>query len=226
VVLLGFGAQAQPQGDRRLSSAATIVVAVRARLSPERWAQALRADLSPLEVLVCGAVLFAVDWTYQRTGDAFFPGAPLDETAHFLTALLLLLAVPTGARARIAVPALIGSVAIDLDHIPQYLGHYFFTVGTPRPYTHSLLTLLVLVTLALAFRRHRRVLLALALGITLHFFRDLAEGNGSGVALLWPLSDHGYSYSHTTYLALMACVVAADVCLALLKARPHAAATP
>ncbi|MDE3130422.1 MAG: hypothetical protein KGL16_04665, partial [Acidobacteriota bacterium] len=63
-----------------------------------------------------------------------------------------------------------------------------------------------------------------ALGVTLHFFRDLAEGNGSGVALLWPLSDHRYSYPHSTYLALMAGVVAANLCLALLKLRPRAAA--
>ena len=176
-------------------------------------------------MLACAALLFLADWARQRTGDAFFPGAPLDETAHFLTALLPLQAVPAAPRARIAVPALVATVAIDIDHIPQYLGHDFFTVGTPRPYTHSLLTLLALVALGFEVRRHRTLFLALALGVTLHFFRDLAEGrNGSGVVLLWPLSDHGYSYPHATYLALMACVVVADLCLALVKLRPRAAA--
>lgn len=195
---------------------------VRARLSPARWAQALRADLSPLQVLACAAVLLLTDWAYRRVGDSFVPGGPLDETAHFLTALLLLQALPRRQRAKLAVPALIASVAIDLDHVPQYLGYYFFTAGTPRPYTHSLLTLLVLVALAFAVRRHRTLLLALALGVALHFFRDLAEGGG-GIALLWPFSDRSFSYDHTTYLALMACVATADLGVALLRVRPRAA---
>ncbi len=142
------------------------------------------------------------DWAFQQSGGSFFPGGPLDETAHLLTALLLLQALPPRWRAKIMVPALIGSVAIDLDHIPGYLGYNFLTVGTPRPYTHSLLTPLLLLALALAVRRHRAVFLGLALGVMLHFFRDLAEGNGSGVSLLWPFSDHAFSYSHTTYLAI------------------------
>ncbi|MGH2863177.1 MAG: hypothetical protein ACRDLT_16985 [Solirubrobacteraceae bacterium] len=42
------------------------------------------------------------------------------------------------------------------------------------------------------------------------------------MALLWPLSDHAYSYPHPTYLALMLCVIAADLCLGVLsrRARP------
>ncbi len=169
-------------------------------------------------MLGCAAILFLADWACLRAGDSFVPGGPLDETAHFLTALLLLQALPTGKRATIILPALIGSVAIDLDHIPQYLGYQFFTNGTPRPYTHSLLTLAVLALLALSLRRHRNLFLGLALGVALHFFRDLAEGGG-GIALLWPFSDHVFSYPHATYLVLMAGVVAADLCLALLKPR-------
>lgn len=173
-------------------------------------------------MLACAAILFAADWAYQRAGDSFFPGAPLDETAHFLTALLLLQALPAKRRRRIAVPALIASVAIDLDHVPQDLGYHFLTVGTPRPYTHSLLTLVGLLLIAVAVRRRRDAFLGLALGVVLHFFRDLAEGNGGGISLLWPLSDHAYSYPHPTYLALMAGVTGADLCLGvlMLRARP------
>jgi membrane-bound metal-dependent hydrolase YbcI (DUF457 family) len=65
-------------------------------------------------------------------------------------------------------------------------------------------------------------LLGLALGVLLHFFRDLAEGDGAGVSLLWPLSDHAFSYPHATYLVLMACVLAADLCLAVLRPRATA----
>jgi inner membrane protein len=192
---------------------------MRAWLSPKRLASRLRGDLGPLGLLSCSAVLVAADLAYQRAGDSVFPGGPLDETAHFLTALLLIQLLPTVVRARVAIPALVASVAIDLDHVPQYLGDYFLTIGTPRPYTHSLLTPLVLLVLALALRRHRVLLLGLALGVLLHFFRDLAEGNGSGVSLLWPLSDHAFSYPHATYLLLMGCVVAAELCLTLLRPR-------
>ena len=63
---------------------------MRARLSPTRLAQRLATPLSPLQVLACAVVLLLADWADQRTSAGFFPGAPLDETAHFLTALLLL----------------------------------------------------------------------------------------------------------------------------------------
>ena len=195
---------------------------MRSWLSPKRLAHELRRDLTPLALLGCAVVLLAADTAYQHAGDSFFPGGPLDETAHFLTALLMLQLVPTRWRAGIAVPALFASVAIDVDHVPQYLGDRFLTVGTPRPYTHSLLTPLVLLALALVVRRHRVLLLGLAVGVLLHFFRDLAEGDGSGVSLLWPLSDHAFSYPHATYLVLMACVLAADLCLAVLRPRATA----
>lgn len=175
-----------------------------------RIAEWLREDLSPLAVLACGAVFLLADWADQRAGGSFFPGGLLDEPAHFLTALLLLQLLPARRRRRVALPALVASVAIDLDHVPQYLGYQFLTVGTPRPYTHSLATLVALLVLALAIRRHRTLFIGLALGLVLHFFRDLAEGNGGGgVALFWPLSDHAYNYPHPTNAAVMACVTVA-----------------
>lgn len=179
-----------------------------------------------MALLACAAVFLAADWADQRAGGSFFPGGVLDEPAHFLTALLLLQALPARRRRPLAVPALIASVAIDLDHIPQYLGYDFLTAGTPRPYTHSLTTLAVLLALALAISRHRTLFGGLALGVVLHFFRDLAEGNGGGgVALLWPLSDHAYSYPHPIYLAVMAGVTIAVLGRALVS-RQAAPALP
>jgi inner membrane protein len=187
---------------------------MRARSSIPRLAQ----RLGPPQVLACLALLLLADWAYIHIGgNSVFPEAPLDELAHFLTALLMLQLLPAGQRVRFAAPALLASVAIDLDHVPQYLGYDFLTAGTARPYTHSLLTVVVVLALALALRRQRRVLTGVALGLLLHFFRDLAEGNGSAVSLLWPLSDRGYSYPHGTYLALM--VAAAAVCAGLVSPR-------
>lgn len=180
--------------------------------------------LSPPRVLLCLTILLASDWAYLHTGgNSFFPDGPLDEIAHFLTALLLLQLLPARPRARFAGPALFASVAIDVDHIPQYLGHRFLTIGTARPYGHSLLTVVVLLALALALSRHRRICTGLALGVLLHFIRDLGEGGSSAVSLLWPLSDHGFAYPHAAYLGLIAAVAAVQICVGLLRPRVRAA---
>jgi len=44
---------------------------------------------------------------------------------------------------------------------------------------------------------------SIALGLAIHLFRDLAE-TGSGVAALWPLSDHSFSLAYGLYLTVMA----------------------
>ena len=90
--------------------------------------------------------------------------------------------------------------------MPQYLGHDFLTRGTPRPYTHSLLTIAVVLMLAVLWRRRRDLFLGIALGLVFHFWRDLSE-YGSGVALLWPFSEHSFALSQASYLPLMGAFV-------------------
>lgn len=147
-------------------------------------------------------VLGLADWGSQLAGDSVFPGGPLDETAHLATTVLVLWALGRRVGSRLWLPALIASVAIDVDHIPGQLGVDWLTAGTPRPYTHSLTTVLVALLLSAAWPRRRDVFRGVALGLTIHLFRDLAE-HGSGVALLWPLSDHAFRLPHWVYLAAM-----------------------
>ncbi len=166
--------------------------------------------LSPATLLVATVTLFAADWTYERAGDSFFPGGALDETAHLLTMLLVLWALgPRFCRPRVLLPALVASVAIDIDHIPGYLGADWLTAGTPRPYTHSLLMLAAFVAAAVIWRRRRVALFAIALGLTVHFWRDLSE-SGAGVSLLWPWSDHVFTLPHTGYLLAIGAIVGVD----------------
>lgn len=47
---------------------------------------------------------------------------------------------------------------------------------------------------------------SIALGLAIHLVRDLAE-TGSGVAALWPLSDHSFSLAYGVYLTVMAATV-------------------
>lgn len=165
--------------------------------------------LTPATLLLAAVGLLAADWGYRRVGDSLIAGGLLDETAHLLTALLVLWAIGRSACERFMTPTLIASVAIDIDHVPARLGLQWLTAGTPRPYTHSLLTIALLLAAAVLWRRRRWVTLGLALGVSLHFFRDLAE-SGTGVSLLWPWSDHAFTLPHGGYLATMAAVVLID----------------
>lgn len=67
----------------------------------------------------------------------------LDEISHLATAALglLVLACVIDVPRRFYVAALIASVAIDLDHIPDYLG--LLGDQPQRPVTHSLTTVAV-----------------------------------------------------------------------------------
>jgi inner membrane protein len=150
-------------------------------------------------------------------------GGLLDEPAHVLTAYLLLLAI-----GRPLVPgrreawALTGAVLIDVDHLPLFLGGPGWGVAGGRPPTHSLALVLVLLCAGLAGRRAAAALRYLAVGVLLHFVRDLATG--PGVPLLWPL--HGSvllpypGYAALLCLAAVACAVVAPK---LIPAEPPSA---
>jgi inner membrane protein len=122
----------------------------------------------------------------------------VDWTGHIATGIVLvaLLRPPR----RMAVAIIVFSVILDLDHIPLELGSDVLTAGTPRPYTHSLLT--VVVVLAIAGLTRSQIALAAAIGIAGHLLRDL--GTGDGVALLWPLSDDAMSIPFALYVGVLA----------------------
>jgi len=124
----------------------------------------------------------------------------LDEPAHLLTAWLALAACsPRTARLRLLPWVLLGAVAIDLDHVPLYLGADGITAdGGGRPVTHSLLTVAVLLALAVVAGRP---LSGLAAGVGLHLARDLATG--PGVPLLWPMDSSDVRIPYLPYLLFL-----------------------
>lgn len=182
--------------------------------------------LTPVTLVGAAVLWLAADWAYRQVGDSTLIGGPLDEAAHFLTALLVLWALGPRMRQRFLIPALVASVAIDADHIPDRLGWSFLTQGTPRPYTHSLLTIALVLMAAFVWRRRRDMMLGITIGLVLHFWRDLGEW-GSGVSLLWPFSDHSFTLSHGLYLAMMgAAIAAAAVRLSVVGVERAAQAVP
>jgi inner membrane protein len=138
----------------------------------------------------------------------------VDWTGHIATGVVLIaLLRPTRA---LALGILLGSVLIDVDHLPAELGTDVLTAGADRPYTHSLLTLLVVLAAAAATRS--QLVLGAAIGFAGHLLRDL--GTGDGVPLLWPLTDAGASIPFAVYVAVLA------VTAATAAARPRARRTP
>jgi hypothetical protein len=107
--------------------------------------------------VLLAVVALAFDAADRRVPFTILTGGALDEGAHLAAGALGLLALSCfiDAPRRFYVAGLIASVAIDLDHIPMYLG-----VGNPdqRPVTHSLTTVAVVILAAALSRRHRAVL--------------------------------------------------------------------
>jgi inner membrane protein len=156
----------------------------------------------PAWAIVLAFALFVVDqWAYQRAGVAIARQAPLDWIDHVLTTLFIAWAAGRLFERDWLVPAVIASVVIDADHIPQRLGSYILTAGTARPVTHSLATIVVLMLLSLPRSRWRPLMVGAAIGVASHLWRDLAEPRGAGVPLLWPLSDETITTPALLYLA-------------------------
>jgi len=152
-------------------------------------------------ILLAGIAL-AFDAADRRVQFSILNTGPLDEVAHLATAALglLVLACFIDVPRRFYVAALIASVAIDLDHIPLYLG--LLGNQDQRPVTHSLATVLVFAGAAAVSRRHRAVLAGVATGLVLHFARDIAEGP-PGVRLFWPVQDTAWTASFLWFLGMI-----------------------
>ena len=162
-------------------------------------------------ILLAGVAL-GFDAVDRRVPFGLLSTGLLDEVAHLATAVLglLVLACLVDVPRRFYVAALIASVAIDLDHIPLYLG--LLPDDGQRPVTHSLATVVVFAGAAVASRRHRAVLAGAATGLVIHFARDIAEGP-PGVRLLWPLQGQAWTASGWWFLAMIIAFTAARLIL-------------
>jgi inner membrane protein len=69
----------------------------------------------------------------------------LDESAHLITAALVLGSAPRAVVRSVWPWVLIGAVAIDVDHLPLYAGVSGFRVEGGRPPSHSLAVVLLLL---------------------------------------------------------------------------------
>jgi membrane-bound metal-dependent hydrolase YbcI (DUF457 family) len=166
-----------------------------------------RKRLARAPVLVGLVLGLDLLWALAAGSTGAISYALLDVPAHLLTCVvgLLVLAALWGRApaVRFTAAAAAASVLIDLDHLPGYLGSHLLTGSSPRPYSHSLALVLLLVLAAACSQRAavRQVCLGLGFGVALHLFRDLATG--PGVPLLWPLSDATIRMPYAVYATLL-----------------------
>jgi membrane-bound metal-dependent hydrolase YbcI (DUF457 family) len=155
-------------------------------------------------------LIIALDalWTLAAGSTGTLAYGLIDEPAHLATCAIAVSVLATTVSrplpGRFALAALLASVAIDLDHLPGYFGFDLLTVGSPRPYTHSLACGVVLVLVSLVVRRPgpRAACLGAAFGISTHLFRDLATG--PGIPLLWPVADQSTQIPYVAFAATLA----------------------
>lgn len=140
-----------------------------------------------------------------------------DETAHLSTMVIFLLAFPTLRNTGFIVGCLSGAVVIDLDHIPLFLGSGLLTEQTNRPFTHGLLTIIIVLAVSAAARGTWRYAgLGVAVGLAAHFLRDMATST-AGVPLLWPISTTGFMLPYPLYAAALVSALACIVVIAAMS---------
>src|SRR5215831_5291017 len=111
--------------------------------------------------LALAAAIAVTDHVVHQQQLPFLWQGLMDEPCHLATAMIVLGALarwrgrPPGSRFVWAM--LSASVLIDLDHLPLEFGSSVLTVGTPRPYTHALWLLALLVVTAAAARHRQQV---------------------------------------------------------------------
>jgi inner membrane protein len=169
--------------------------------------------------LLLAGLALGFDAADRRVPFSILDTGLLDEPAHLAIGALGLLALACfiDAPRRFYVAAMIASVAIDLDHIPLYLG--LLGNQVQRPVTHSLATVIVVIGAAVVLRRHRAVLAGIVTGLLIHFARDIAEGP-PGVRMLWPLQDAAWTASYQWFLGMIITFAAARLIL-LSVGVPH-----
>ncbi len=163
-------------------------------------------DRQWITAAACGTVL-AVN-RVSSDDKSFLSRAALDETAHIATTVIALQSV--GARDPIfRTAALLSSVLIDLDHLPDTLFGFRGLMGTsPRPYPHSLVTVAAVTLAGLKIPASRRRLVwGVAFGFATHLLRDITDGS-SGAPLFWPLRSRAVRLPRHIQTALMLVAIA------------------
>jgi inner membrane protein len=142
-----------------------------------------------LIVLVCDRLL--------RAPLSLPVGGTLDATGHLATGAIF---ACTAWALNFRLPwlwVLVGSVVVDLDHFLVWFDVIDRSDSTSRSVFHTLASVWLVLALAACLPRQRDMLVALAIGVASHLFRDLGTGT---VQIAWPVLDTLRAISHRGYL--------------------------
>jgi LexA-binding, inner membrane-associated putative hydrolase len=183
------------------------------------WLARLAARRTVSLALVIAIV--TTDLTIAWHGFGFVTRGLVDEPCHLATALVVLGAITrvrgTPPKPKFGWAMLVCSVLIDLDHLPAEFGSSILTAGTPRPYTHALWVVLVLIAGTVAARwwsqRARTpraaatalILGGAAWGVSAHFLRDVAT---APMSLWWPVTTAAVQIPYWCYVLALLVIIA------------------
>jgi inner membrane protein len=183
---------------------------VRHRFAPwgPRGPRVTRADAR----LAVGLFAFALGldglWALIGSDTGSLTYGIADIPAHLAACALVLVWLRAFAGRQLSPPfamaALVTSVAIEIDHVPGYLGSHVLTGRLPRPYSHSMLLVLAPAAVGWAFRRRELGALwgGIGCGVAAHLLRDLTTGPGA--PLFWPISNTVVRLPYAVFAALLA----------------------
>lgn len=171
-----------------------------------------RAHFLPLAAL--GVVLLVDAFLYVFSVRLVVLGV-LDQTAHLATALIVFFLVAPYTSGYFKLGVIAGTVLIDLDHIPALWDSALFTTQDGRHVSHSILTIAIMLGLVWILKGSaQRAMLGVALGIMVHFFRDLATG---GIPLWWPIDSQTVEISYVVYMTTLGFLAAIGFRWALMR---------
>lgn len=161
-------------------------------------------DHSWLGLWVAPFAIFGLDASVP-TGHLLLVHGVTDELGHGLTAIVWHRAARSLRYPSAAFVVLAGGLGLDLDHLSWFRKLADVPVGTSRPVSHSLVTVLVLLLIAVGARRRRVIWISAALGVSSHLCRDLATGT---LPFWWPWSTARVSMPYFWYVAVTIGLVA------------------
>lgn len=124
--------------------------------------------------------------------------AAMDYVAHLATTFILLAAFLRVVSYYFLAGAVVGSLILDVGHIPILLSDIEFTQITSRPSSHSLLVAVVFILPILLTRgRYQALFVGICFGNAFHLFRDAATG---GIPLWWPFSASSVELAYAPYV--------------------------
>lgn len=150
--------------------------------------------------LVAVVAIILIDAEFRGRSPLLIHGAA-DEVSHLLSGLVFVIALTRLIPVVQVLPALVGSVGMDLDHIPELLGWLEPDGPSSRFITHSVLTAVIVGGVALVDRGRSFVWLSASFGLLVHLFRDAATGS---IIAAWPLSHSPLTIPYAVYVGGLA----------------------